>query len=175
MITHLEDLIHEQFEAAHTIGHRSDGKPTEDLVSELAHLRRVTVRMRRFLGLQRRALARLAAGREDWFSAANRGLAREVVHQCVSYIEGLDAAREICEITQDEILQRSTEKTERRLFSLTVITAVFLPLTFITGLLGVNLAGIPDANNPVSFLILCIILGALVALQLWYLRRKRWL
>lgn len=88
---------------------------------------------------------------------------------------GLEAAQQISAITQEEILQRSTEKTERRLFSLTVLTAIFLPLTFITGLLGVNLAGIPDANDPWSFLLLCLLLGILVAAQLWYLRRKGWL
>jgi zinc transporter len=175
MVAHMEDMINDQLLASHRIGRLSDSKPTEDLVSELAHLRRVMIRMRRFLGPQRRALAQLAATRQPWLSDSNRILAREVVHQCIQYIEGLDAAQEISEITQDEILQRSTEKTERRLFSLTVITAIFLPLTFITGLLGVNLAGIPDAEDPWSFLILCILLGALVGAQLWLLHRKGWL
>jgi zinc transporter len=175
MVSHMEDLIHDQFEATHHIGRLSDTKPAEDLVSQLAHLRRVMIRMRRLLGPQQRALARLAESRPYWFSDADRALAREVAYQTLQYIEGLDAAQEIGEITQDEILQRSTEKTERRLFSLTVITAIFLPLTFITGLLGVNLAGIPDADDPLSFLLLCIFLGVLVGLQLWYLRRKGWL
>jgi zinc transporter len=175
MVAHMEDMINDQLLASHRIGRLSDSKPTEDLVSELAHLRRVMIRMRRFLAPQRRALAQLAATRQPWLSDSNRALAREVVHQCIQYIEGLDAAQEISEITQDEILQRSTEKTERRLFSLTVITAIFLPLSFITGLLGVNLAGIPDAEDPWSFLILCILLGLLVGAQLWYLHRKGWL
>ncbi len=175
MTQHMEALIKQQFDEAHRIGHLSNAKPTEDLVAELAHLRRVMIRMRHFLGPQHRALERLAASPQPWLSADNRELAREVVHQCVQYIEGLDAAQQISAITQEEILQRSTEKTERRLFSLTVLTAIFLPLTFITGLLGVNLAGIPDANDPWSFLLLCLLLGLLVAAQLWYLRRKGWL
>jgi len=175
MTQHMEELINEQFDEAHRIGHLSNAKPTEDLVAELAHLRRVMIRMRHVLGPQRRALERLVASHQPWLSEDHRGLAGEVVHQCTQYIEGLDAAQRISEITQEEILQRSTEKTERRLFSLTVITAIFLPLTFITGLLGVNLAGIPDANDRWSFLLLCLFLGLLVAAQLWYLRRKGWL
>lgn len=175
MTQHMEELINEQFDEVHRIGHLTDAKPTEDLVAELAHLRRVMIRMRHFLGPQRRALERLAASRQPWLSKDNRELVGEVVHQCTQYIEGLDAAQRISEITQEEILQRSTEKTERRLFSLTVITAIFLPLTFITGLLGVNLAGIPDASDRWSFLLLCLLLALLVAAQLWYLRRKGWL
>ncbi|WP_462320540.1 CorA family divalent cation transporter [Halochromatium sp.] len=175
MVANMEDLIIEQVQSTHQIGRLGDAKPTEDLVSELAHLRRVMIWMRRSLGPQRRALARLAASPATWMSDADRALVREVAHQCTEYVEGLDAAQEIGEITQDEILQRSTEKTERRLFSLTVITAVFLPLTFITGLLGVNLAGIPDANDPWSFLILVVFLIGLVAAQIWLLHRKGWL
>lgn len=175
MVANMEDLIIEQVQASHQIGRLRDAKPAEDLVAELAHLRRVMIWMRRSLGPQRRALARLAASPLPWTKASDRAMVREVAHQCTQYVEGLDAAQQIGEITQDEILQRSTEKTERRLFSLTVITAIFLPLTFITGLLGVNLAGIPDANDPWSFLILVIFLVGLVAAQIWALHRKGWL
>lgn len=175
MVANMEDMIIEQVQATHQIGNLGDTKPTEDLVSELAHLRRAMIWMRRSLGPQRRALTRLAASRLPWIRGPDRIQVREVAHQCMQYVEGLDAAQQIGEITQDEILQRSTEKTERRLFSLTVITAIFLPLTFVTGLLGVNLAGIPDANDPWSFLTLVILLAALVAVQLWVLRRKGWL
>lgn len=175
MVANMEDLIIEQVQATHQIGRLGDAKPTEDLVAELAHLRRVMIWMRRSLGPQGRALARLAADPFPWMKDSDRVLVREIAHQCTEYVEGLDAAQQIGEITQDEILQRSTEKTERRLFSLTVITAIFLPLTFITGLLGVNLAGIPDANDPLSFLILVILLAGLVAAQIWLLHRKGWL
>lgn len=175
MVANMEDLIIEQVQATHQIGRLGDAKPTEDLVAELAHQRRVMIWMRRSLGPQGRALERLAADPSPWMKDSDRALVREIAHQCTQYVEGLDAAQQIGEITQDEILQRSTEKTERRLFSLTVITAIFLPLTFITGLLGVNLAGIPDASDPWSFLILVILLAGLVAAQIWLLHRKGWL
>ena len=175
LMDHMDDAIGDLLTETRSIVQRPQRVRTEDLVARLADLRRAMIRMRHQLGPQRRALAMLAAGRHGWLSGDERRVIREMAHQCAHYIEGLDAAQQITEITQDEILQRSSEMTERRLFSLTVITAIFLPLTFITGLLGVNLAGIPDAANPVSFLVLCLLLAVIVVAQLWVLRRKGWL
>ncbi len=175
LMTHADDVLEDLLQETHRIGHASDAKHTENLVAELAMLRRRMMRMRFHLVPQRRALGRLGAARLPWLGEQARRQVRDVADRCLQATDGLYAAGEITEITQDEILQRSSETTERRLFSLTVITAVFLPLTFITGLLGVNLAGIPDADDPYSFLVLCLLLGGLVGAQLWMLRRKGWL
>jgi zinc transporter len=176
LMTHADDVLEDLLEAARRIN-QAGNRPrrTEDMVSELATLRRGMIRMRFHLLPQRQALVRLATGRTSWFGDAPRRAVREVADRCQHAIDGLGAAGDITEITQDEILQRSSETTEHRLFSLTVITAIFLPLTFITGLLGVNLAGIPDAGDPLAFLILCLLLVGIVLGQLWLLRRKGWL
>lgn len=51
---------------------------------------------------------------------------------------------------------------------------MFLPLAFLTGMLGVNVGGIPGAESPFGFLTFSLILVVLVALQLWYFIKKRW-
>jgi len=68
-----------------------------------------------------------------------------------------------------------SEKTERRIYTLTVLAAIFMPLSFVTGLLGVNLAGIPEATDPLAFLALCGLLSVIVLVQLLILRLKGWL
>lgn len=174
LTAHMEDVIQALFDETHRLGHAGDRAATEDLVARLAHLRRRMIHMRRELGPQQRTLSRLANSRLTWLDAADRRLLHEVVSQCRQYVEGLDAAQQISGITQDEILQRSSEKTERRVYALTVLSAIFMPITFVTGLLGVNLGGIPGAENPRAFLVLCLILTGIVGLQLWLLRRMRW-
>jgi len=176
LMTHTDDVLEDLAEATQRIGRAGNrARHTENLVSELADLRRRMIRMRFHLQPQRRALAQLAAGGPRWLGDQPRRAIREVADRCLHAIDGLNAAAEITEITQDEILQRSSETTERRVYSLTVITAIFLPLTFITGLLGVNLAGIPEANDPWAFLALCGFLASLTAALLWLLHRKGWL
>jgi zinc transporter len=52
---------------------------------------------------------------------------------------------------------------------------VFLPLTFITGLLGINVAGIPDAHDPLAFWLVCGCLFAVAALAVFVIRWRRWM
>lgn len=171
----MDRVVLDLLDKTHSIGHAGDSDTTENLVARLAHLRRSMIRIRTHLSRQRHVLTELGHAQLSWFHEEQGRAIGMLAGQLKQHLSSLDAAQDITAITQDEILQRSSERTERRLFSLTVITAIFLPLTFITGLLGVNLAGIPDANDPWSFLMLCLLLATIVALQLWYLRKKNWL
>jgi zinc transporter len=51
----------------------------------------------------------------------------------------------------------------------------FLPMSFLTGLLGINVGGIPGADSEYGFLLICAILSSVGALQWWLFRRWRWL
>ena len=65
-------------------------------------------------------------------------------------IEELDAARDRAAVTQEELASRLAEQSNKRLYVLSVVAAVFLPLGLITGLLGVNLGGIPGTPGSVG-------------------------
>jgi zinc transporter len=60
------------------------------------------------------------------------------------------------------------------MYILSLVTVIFMPLTFLTGLLGVNLGGIPGGNNVTGFLSFVILLGGVGILELIFLRRKKW-
>jgi len=171
----MDDLIDEEEEETHWLGHAGAQGDTGALVGELARLRRRMIRLGRYLGPQRRTLMQLASAPLGWLNADDRDLLRAAAEQTAEYADSLTSALEIAEIVQDELLQRSSEKTERRVYTLTLISAIFMPLSFITGLLGVNVAGIPDAQEPMAFLVLCIGLTVLVGLQLWMFKRKGWI
>ena len=66
-------------------------------------------------------------------------------------------------------------KLNRNLYLLSVITAIFMPLTFITGLLGMNVDGIPGAGHPHAFALIVGLSAAIIAVQLILFRRFRWL
>jgi len=174
LVTEMDGVIAEAEALTHSLGHRGASSRAEDLVGELAHLRRRMIRLRRYLGPQRRALVSLADARVGWLDTDERRLLRSVGEKTAEYSDGLDAALEIAEITQDELLQRSSERTNRRLYMLTILSATFLPLTFLTGLLGINVAGIPDAEDPFAFALVCIVLALIVLLELWVFKRKGW-
>jgi magnesium transporter len=59
--------------------------------------------------------------------------------------------------------------------TLTIITTIFVPLTFLTGVYGMNFDVLPGKTNPLGFWELCGIMLILVISLLYYFRRRKWL
>jgi zinc transporter len=62
-----------------------------------------------------------------------------------------------------------------KMYLLSVVAAIFLPLSFLTGLLGINVGGIPGAESKLGFIVFIILLVIIVAIQIWYFKKKKWL
>lgn len=145
------------------------------LRSELAQLRKQTITLRRYLAPEREALSRLLVEKVDWFDEGSRIRLREVSDRLQRHIEDIDAVRERAAVTQEELLSRNSEQLNSRMYVLSVVAAIFLPLGFLTGLLGVNVGGIPGADNPGAFLIFSGLLLVAVVLQVLVFRWRKWL
>ncbi|MBJ6765640.1 hypothetical protein JGU66_33215 [Myxococcaceae bacterium JPH2] len=142
-----------------------------DASDELRALRRALIAQRRFVSLCRDAIVRVDLLDLDWVHAEERSL-QAVADRTGSQLKELDSLIERGRILNDELKSRQDAKTQRTLYLLTLISGVFLPLSFITGLLGVNVAGIPGRSWPGSFLILCAALVALAVGEWRALRRR---
>lgn len=141
---------------------------------ELAELRRQAIAIRRFLAPQREAMYRLPREKCSWLNESVRLRLREAGDRQVRHLEDLDAVRERASIMQEEINSRTNEQVNRRMYILSLVTVIFMPLTFLTGLLGVNLGGIPGGTDRLGFggfLLLLLVLGVL---EIIYLRKKNW-
>lgn len=66
------------------------------------------------------------------------------------------------------------DRVEKRLRILTIISATTLPLALITGVLGMNVGGLPGVDSPNGFLVIVVFMVAIAAAELWYFIRKGW-
>lgn len=146
-----------------------------ELRHELAERRRQAIGLRRFIVPQRAALSSVQAERVSWLSDIDRLQLRELAEHLQRMIEELDAARDRASVTQEELSSRQAEMVDRRLYVLSLVAAVFLPLGLITGLLGVNVGGIPGREYDYGFILVVLGIAALGGVQLWLFRRLRWL
>lgn len=144
------------------------------LRSELTRLRREIIALRRYLAPQRDALARLAQFKATWLGDGEALHLREEAERVTRYVEDLDAARERAAVTQEELASRLSEQMNARMYVLSVVAAIFLPLGFLTGLLGINVGGIPLADSPWGFIDVVLILAGVTALQILLFRWRRW-
>ncbi|MDU0354913.1 CorA family divalent cation transporter [Paraglaciecola aquimarina] len=141
---------------------------------QLSLVRRKSAALRRYLSPQRDAL--------DAIYRFNKSLSqqqafdlRDQTDRMTRYVEELDLARERAMVLQDELRNRIAELQGMRMYVLSLVTAIFLPLSFLTGVFGMNVAGLPGTEEPNAFihLMICMAAVALVAcvLMIW----KKWL
>ena len=128
-----------------------------DTASILGTRRRVTevrsqaISYRRFVAPQRQALERLAAAELDWLDEDDRMHLREAADRAARMAEELEAMRERAALIHEELTDRRAEVIDTRALLISIVAMIFLPLTFITGLLGMNVEGIPYAHEPWAF------------------------
>lgn len=141
----------------------------------LGDLRRQAIALRRYLAPQREALSRLSAERVPWMIPDDHFRIRETADELIRHIENLDAVRERAALAHEEFVNHASEQLNRRMFMLSVVTVIFLPLGFLTGLFGINVGGIPCSESPWGFAAFC--LGVVLAGAGIFLifKRSRWL
>jgi zinc transporter len=72
-------------------------------------------------------------------------------------------------------MHRASDQMNRNMYMLSVVAAIMLPLGFITGLLGINVGGLPLTHSTNGFWIVTGALVILVAIQVYFFRKQKWL
>lgn len=151
------------------------GGETSGMRVQIAQLRKKTISLRRYLAPQREAMNRLANENLSWLDEINRLRLREINDRQMRYIEDVDEIRDRAALAQEELFTRVSEQMNERSYIFTVVATIFLPLGFFTGLMGINVGGMPGVENSVAFwVVVGLCLGLTVALGLLF-RFKRWL
>lgn len=147
--------------------------PPQGLRGQLADVRRTAIVLRRYMFPQRDALSTLAIEDLAWLSERDRSKLREATDRITRLAEELDAIRERAAVVHDQLVERRAEAMNHHMLILAVVAAVFLPLGLLTGLLGINVGGIPGAQTDWAFWAVCGLLGVATVFNLWLYRRMK--
>lgn len=145
------------------------------LRSKLAEIRRQTISLRRYIAPQRDVLVRLQNERVPWLSDIDKMRIRETAERTARYVDDLDSARDRASITHEELNSRLSEQMNKTMYIISLVAAIFLPLGFLTGLLGINVGGIPGSDYQLAFLIVCGVIVGIAFVEYWLFKRKKWL
>lgn len=142
---------------------------------ELGDVRQQVVVLRRYLSPQRSIFTKLSTERVSWIDENDRQHIHDVSLRLNHCIEDLDScfARLTGVLSQANALL--TEITNRRLYIMALITMIFMPITFLTSLLGVNLGGVPGNGSSWAFAVLVIIIVIISVISAIWFKRKKWL
>ena len=132
----------------------------------VTQLRSAAISYRRFVTPQRLALDRLATLPLGWLDEGERAAVREAADRFARMSEELESVRERAAVVHEELTDLRAEKIDSRSLQIAIVAMIFLPLTFITGLLGMNVDGIPYAHHPGAFwtvTALCLAIAVVIA------------
>ena len=88
-------------------------------------------------------------------------------------IRDLAALQERIKLLQEELAAQVGEQTNRSVFTLTVVTVLALPINILAGLFGMNVGGVPLAQNEHGFAIVALVVATFTAVAGWLAFRRR--
>lgn len=132
----------------------------------VSRVRTGAIAYRRFLNPQRAALEKLAQTDLPWLNDDDRLHLAASADRAARMAEELETIRERAALAHETLTDLRAEVLEERSLVIAIVAFVFLPLTFLTGLLGMNVEGIPYAREPWAFwgvVAICILIAVGIA------------
>ena len=90
-------------------------------------------------------------------------------------LEDLDATRERAAVTQEELNSRLADQMNKTMYVLTVVAAILLPPSLITGLFGINVGGMPGTESNIGFVTVVLAIILMAVFQFLIFRRLKWI
>jgi zinc transporter len=145
-----------------------------ELRRNVTQVRVQAINYRRFLAPQRLALEKLAALPGDWLGDDDRLHLSAAADRAARMAEELEAIRERASLTHEALTDLRAEQLDSRSLVISIVAMVFLPLTFITGLYGMNVEGLPYAQEPWAFDAIAAACGVIAIGVTGYFIRRHW-
>ncbi len=160
LVRDLGSLLDEQSGALDLLETRVLTREVDHLGQEVNQIRLELLRLHRHLSPERTLLHELLQehGRHRLGTEATLATLREASERVDDRLERLEGLREHCGALQEAVADLQSQRMNNALYLLSLYTALFLPMGVLTGLLGINLAGIPGEKSPWGFWVVCLLL-----------------
>jgi len=173
MVGKMGDIISETEEHVDLLEGRVIDETNRSLRIDISDVRRKVIMLRRYLLPQRDVFSHLLIEKVSWINDVERNHLRATAEITAKYIDDLDSIRDRAALVQEELSNILSDHMNKMMYQLSIVATIFLPLSLLTGLLGINVAGIPGSNNEIAFWIVCGILVILSIAEYWFFRSKR--
>lgn len=175
LITRMNQSIVDMNEVIDQLEDEDPERDPEGMLKRISTIRRNCLALKRHMSPQHEALEHISREAPSWFESDDRREIAESIARLRRYIDDVDISKESALVLQDELRARSLSSNENATYMLTVVAGVFLPLSFLTGLLGINVGGMPGVDNPEAFWTVVGICGLVLVGLVVLFKRLRWL
>lgn len=146
----------------------------DNLFSMLSDAKKQMLILRRHIAPERDVLVQLIHAKLPFFTKTDLRLLGEAHERIKLYVEDLDVIKDRLSTITDELRGRMASHTNRAMYMFSLVAVIFLPLTFLTGLFGINVGGIPGSESSTAFAIFSGIMMAIAFGLVWFFRKIKW-
>ena len=150
-------------------------RPNSKTLHSIYSLKRTILHFRKSVWPLREVISMLERGESQLIKKSTRIYLRDLYDQMVQIVDAIDTYRDILSGLLDLYLSNVSNRTNSIMKVLTIITTVFMPLSFMTGYYGMNFSHLPGLNSNIAPILLTAAMLFVFAGMLWFFKKKQWL
>lgn len=167
----LEDLGEE----IESIEHQTISDPTRKTLERIYHVKRELLDMRRAVWPQRDAISSLVRDETPFVSDTVRVYLRDCYDHIIQLMDVVDTYREVASNLMDIYLSTLSNKTNEVMKVLTIMASLFIPLTFIVGIYGMNFEYMPELTWKLGYPAIWLVMISVAVGMICFFKRRGWL
>ena len=179
----IDSVVDHYFEIIETMGnkieemedHLFSGNPKEEITTQIQSLKREVLKVRRAIFPLREIINRIEKTEHKLIHKKTIHFFRDIYDHIIQVSENIDIYREMIWGLMDMYMTTISNKMNEVMKVLTIIATIFIPLTFIAGIYGMNFENIPELSYKYGYFVLWGIMIALFIGMIFYFKRKKWL
>ncbi|WP_111627740.1 magnesium/cobalt transporter CorA [Larkinella arboricola] len=146
----------------------------QDTLTHLYTLKRELTLMRKAVWPVREMLSRLLLEESELIRPTTIPFLRDLYDHVVQVLDSIDSYRELATGLLDVYLSTLSNRMNSVMKTLTIFSAIFMPLTFIVGVYGMNFDNMPELHTRSGYFVVLGVMAVLTVLMIIYFRRRRW-
>jgi magnesium transporter len=150
------------------------GRPKDDVLTTALQLRRDVANLRKSLGPQRDILQKMARRDVSYISEKAALYFRDVQDHLVGIFNRLETQREHIASLFEAYMATTSSRLSEVMKRLTALATIFLPLSFVAGVYGMNFEQMPGLSLPYGFFYVLALMGGITVGMLWLFKREGW-
>jgi len=179
----IDAIVDHYFSVIETLGNKIEdfeteifsGNVADDVSQNIQNLKREILRVRRAIFPLREVINRIEKNESDLIHKKTITYYRDIYDHLIQVSENIDIYREMIWSLMDMYMTTISNKMNEVMKVLTIMASIFIPLTFIAGIYGMNFDYIPELKYKYSYFILWGVMITLFVGMLFYFKRKKWL
>jgi len=149
-------------------------KPKPETLQRILNLKHATLSLRRFITPQREIMNRLSRDDFGMIAEKHQIYFRDIYDHLVRLQDLIESVRDVVSGTLDIYLSATSNRLNEVMKALTIVSTIFLPLSFIAGVYGMNFKFFPELNWPFGYLYVWLIFIAMAVGMVVYFKKRGW-